>query len=150
MKKCNLFGVSMRTLHCALFHMKLRILLIPSQKMNALELTFDTDLSKSLIPCSDLNPGLKTSLFNNLHFIILNSLKSCNYKEFSFLSTISVVQHNYLIMRMCHKDTKAHNQFDRSDPSANLIKLRKYHNVNSVNCRFKFPALPWICNIRLR
>lgn len=72
-----------------------------------------------------LNPSLKTSLFSNFHFIILNSLKSCNYKEFSLLSTISVVQHNYLIMIMCHKDTKAHDQFDRSTPAANLIKTEK-------------------------
>lgn len=26
---------------------------------------------------------------------------------------------------MCHKDTKAHDQFDRSTPAANLIKTEK-------------------------
>lgn len=133
-KKCNLFGVSVRTLHCTVFQKKLRILLIRSQKKIALQLNFDTDLSK-MPQTVLLNLSLKTSLFSNFHFIILNSLKSCNFKEFSLLSTISVVQHNYLIMIMCrHKDTKAHDQFDRSDPCS--------HNVNSVNCKFKFPALP--------
>lgn len=50
-KKCNLFGVSVRTLHCTVFQKKLRILLIRSQKKIALQLTFDTDLSKSLRLC---------------------------------------------------------------------------------------------------
>lgn len=104
-KKCNLFGVSVRTLHCTVFQKKLRILLIRSQKKIALQLTFDTDLSK-MPQTVLLNLSLKTSLFSNFHFIILNSLKSCNYKEFSLLSMISVVQHNYLIMIMCHKGTR--------------------------------------------